>query len=88
MVCVAILVAVNEVRPDFSQIARSDWPIALHTEGLWTGRSAIHQDESHVAPPNAKQNTVSAGWGPLNSELWKMAAGVSPRRLSGGEKST
>jgi hypothetical protein len=65
VICVAILIAVDEVRPDFSQITRSDWLIAPHTKGLWAGRSAIHQDESHVAPPNAKQNIVSAGWGPL-----------------------
>ena len=56
---VAIRIAVDEVRPDFSQIACSDWLIALHTEGLWARRSAVHQDEPHVAPPNAKQNTVS-----------------------------
>ena len=65
MICVAIMIAIDEVRPDFSQIARSDRLIAPHTEGLRTGRPAIHQDEFHVAPPNAKQNTVSAGWGPL-----------------------
>jgi hypothetical protein len=64
VICVAILVAVDEVRPDFSQIARFDWPIAPHTDGLWAGRSAIRHDEFHVPPPNAKQNTVSAGWGP------------------------
>jgi hypothetical protein len=51
MICVAIVIAVDEVRPDFSQIVRFDWPIAAHADGLWVGRSAIHQDESHVAPP-------------------------------------
>ena len=59
---VAILIAVGELRPDFSQIARSDRLIAHHTERLRAGRPAIHQDESHVAPPNAKQNTVSDEW--------------------------
>ncbi len=59
---VAIMIAVGEPRPDFSQIARSDRLTAQHTERLWAGRPAIHQDESHVAPPNAKQNTVSDGW--------------------------
>ena len=59
---VAIMIAVGEPRPDFSQIARPDWLAAQHTERLRAGRPAIHQYESHVAPPNAKQNTVSDGW--------------------------
>ena len=59
---VATMIAVGEPRPDFSQIARSDWLTAQHTERLRAGRPAIYQDESHVAPPNAKQNTVSGGW--------------------------
>ena len=67
---VAIVIAVDEVRPDFSQVACSNWLSAHQTKGLRTGRPAIHQDESHVAPPNVKQNTVSVGWGP---------------RLAGGE---
>jgi hypothetical protein len=56
---VAIVIAVDEVRSDFSQVARSDRLIAHHTQGSRTGLSAIYQDESHVAPPNVKQNTVS-----------------------------
>src|SRR3981081_2713372 len=59
---VATMIAVGEPRPDFSQVARSDWLTAQHTERLRAGRPAIYQDESHVAPPNAKQNTVSDGW--------------------------
>jgi hypothetical protein len=58
---VAILIAVDEVRPEFSQVVRSDRSIAHHTQGPRTGRSPIHQDESHVAPPNVKQNIVSDG---------------------------
>ena len=58
---VAIMIAVGEPRPDFSEIARSDWLTTQHTERLRAGRPAIHKDESHVAPPNAKQNTVSEG---------------------------
>jgi hypothetical protein len=64
VICVAIVIAVDEVRPDFSQVACPDWLTALRTEGLRAGRPFIHHDESHVAPPNAKQNTVSVGWGP------------------------
>jgi hypothetical protein len=59
---VAIMIAVGEPRSDFSQIARSDRLTAQYAERLRAGRPAIHQDESHVAPPNAKQNTVSDGW--------------------------
>jgi hypothetical protein len=61
MIGVAIMIAVAEPRPDFSQIARPDWLTAQHTERLRGGHPAIHQYESHVAPPNAKQNTVSDG---------------------------
>ena len=55
------MIAVGEPRPDFSQIVRADWLTAKHTESMRTGRPAIYQHESHVAPPNAKQNTVSDG---------------------------
>jgi len=58
---VAVMVAVRQPRLDFSQIARPDRLTAQHTQGLRVGRPAVHQNESHVAPPNAKQNTVSAG---------------------------
>ena len=61
MVCVAIVIAVGEVRPDLAQIACCDRPITHHTKGLRLGRPPIDQYESHVAPPNAKQNTVSDG---------------------------
>jgi hypothetical protein len=56
---VAFIITVGEPRPDFSQITRRDRLTAQHTERLRAGRPAIHQDESHVAPPNAKQDTVS-----------------------------
>jgi hypothetical protein len=59
---VAIVIAVDEVRPDLSQVACADRLIAHHAEGLRPGRPAIHQYEFHVAPPNAKQNTVSDWW--------------------------
>ena len=60
---VAILIAIDEVRPEFSQVVRSDRLIAHHTQGSRTGRSPIHQDESHVASPDVKKNVVSDGWG-------------------------
>jgi hypothetical protein len=59
---VAIVIAVGEVRPDFSQVACFDRLAALHAADLRAGRPASHQYEFHVAPPNAKQNTVSDGW--------------------------
>ena len=62
MIRVAIVITVDEVRPDFPQVACSDRLIAHHTEGLSAGRPPVHQYESHVAPPNAKQNTASDGW--------------------------
>jgi hypothetical protein len=45
---VAIMIAVGEPCPDFSQIGRPDWLTAEHTERLRAGRPAIDQDESHV----------------------------------------
>ena len=60
VIFVAIVIAVGEVCSDFPQVACSDRLIARHTEGLSAGHPLIHQYKSHVAPPNAKQNTVSA----------------------------
>jgi hypothetical protein len=76
VVGVAILIAVGEARPDFSQIARRDWLTAQHTERLRAGRPAIHQHESHVAPPNAKQNTVSETLGG-GAQRWFLPSGLS-----------
>ena len=59
---VAIMIAIGEMRPDFSEVICPDWLAAQHTDGFLAGRPAIHQYESHVAPPNAKQNTVSDEW--------------------------
>ena len=59
---VAIMIAIGELRSDFSEVARPDWLAAQHTDGVLAGRPAIHQHEPHVAPPNAKQNTVSDEW--------------------------
>jgi hypothetical protein len=56
---VAIPIAVDELRPDFSQVVRSDRLPAHQAETLRAGRPPIDQYESHVAAPNAKQNTVS-----------------------------
>jgi hypothetical protein len=61
VICVAIVIAVDEVCPDFSQVARFDRLVAHHTEDSRAGRPAIYQYEIHVAPPNVKQNTVSDG---------------------------
>ena len=58
---VAFIITVGESRLDFSQIVSADRLIAQPAGRLRAGRPAIHQDESHVAPPNAKQNTVSEG---------------------------
>jgi hypothetical protein len=53
---IAFIIAVGEPRVDFSQIARPDRFAAQRTERSRAGRPAIHQDESHVAPLDAKQN--------------------------------
>jgi hypothetical protein len=59
---VAIMIAVRESGVDFSQIARPDRLTAQHAESSRAGGPAIDQNVSHVAPPKAKQNTVSDGW--------------------------
>jgi hypothetical protein len=68
---VAIMIAIGEPRPDFSQIVRPDWLTTQHTERLRTRRPAIHQYKPHVAPPNAKQNSVSDGCKTLGEEAQK-----------------
>src|SRR5258708_13745627 len=59
---VAFVITIGEPRLDFPQIARPDRLTAQRAERLPAGRPAIDQDESHVAPPNAKENTVSDEW--------------------------
>jgi hypothetical protein len=61
VLCIAVMIAVNEVRSNFSQVACPDPLITHHAEGLRAGRPPTHQYESHVALPSAKQNTVSDG---------------------------
>ncbi len=74
---VAFVITIGEPRLDFPQIARPDRLTAQCTERLPAGRPAIDQDESHVAPPNAKENTVS--------DEWKApGAGAPSRFLSSG----
>jgi hypothetical protein len=53
---IAFIITVGEPRVDFPQIARPDRLAAQRTERSRAGRPAIHQDESHVAPPNAGQS--------------------------------
>ena len=57
---VALVIAVAELRRDIAQVALPDWLTAQRTERLRAGCPAIHQDEFHVASPDAK-NIVSAG---------------------------
>jgi hypothetical protein len=59
MVGVAIVIAVGEVRPDFSQVACFDRLEAAHAKGPWARCPAIHQNEFHVALPNAKRYALA-----------------------------
>ena len=58
---IAFIITVGELRLDFSQIARPNPLTAQRTRRFRAGRPAIHQYESHLAPPDAKQNVVSHG---------------------------
>jgi hypothetical protein len=75
MVGVAIVIAVGEVRPDFSEVACLDRLEAAHAKGPWARLPAIHQDEFHVTPPNAKPYAVAEGWKTLDG----MSDGLKPR---------
>jgi hypothetical protein len=58
---VAFIIAVEPAPPELSQIAFADRLRAFYAERSRVGRPAIHQHEPHVAPPSAKQYTVSVG---------------------------
>jgi hypothetical protein len=62
MVGVAIVIAVGEVRPDFSQVACFDRLEAAHAKEPRARRPVVHHDEFHVAPSNAKQFALVEGW--------------------------
>jgi hypothetical protein len=46
---IAILIAVDELRTNFSQVACSDPRLAHHAEGVRAGRPAVHQRKSDMA---------------------------------------
>ncbi len=69
MIFVAIVIAVDQVRSDFPQVACFDRSFAHHAEGLSAGHPAVHQHESHAVPPDAN-NAVSAGSRPLGGEAY------------------
>jgi hypothetical protein len=75
MIGVAIVIAVGEVRPDFSQVTCFDRPQTARTKRPWARRPAIHQDEFHVTPPNATQCAVAKEWETLGG----MSDGLKPR---------
>jgi hypothetical protein len=51
---VAIMIAERKPRAEFSQIACVNGLAAKHAKGLRARRPAIHQNEPHVALPDAK----------------------------------
>jgi hypothetical protein len=79
---VAPVIAVEEPRCKFSQIALPDRLTAQLTESLLAGRPTIHDDEFHVPPPNEKQNTASAGWKLFGggAQRWFRPSGLSRLR--------
>src|SRR5690349_11674851 len=58
---ITLMIAVAESRGDVAQVACVDRCTTPNTVVLPGWHPAVHQDELHVAPPRAKQNTVSAG---------------------------
>jgi hypothetical protein len=55
---IALEAAVGEPRRDFSHVTLLDRLAAQRAERPGAGGSTIHQDELHVAPPHATQNSV------------------------------
>ena len=81
MIGVAIVIAVGEPRPDFSDVTRPDRPIAPHTQGSLAGRPFIHQYKSHVAPPDVRSDLLR------KSQTWRncrvlFAAAIVRRQLA------
>src|SRR5262245_19697689 len=76
---VALVIAVGETRCQLAQVAPLDWLAAQRAERLRPGCPAIDQDEFHVPPPNAKQNTVSDGFRPPGggAQRWFRPSGLS-----------
>jgi hypothetical protein len=61
MTQVALVIAVGETGGKLPQVAFSDWFAAPSAERLWTGCSAVHQNEFHMPPPIEKLvATISA----------------------------
>jgi hypothetical protein len=87
VVGVAILIAVDELRTNFSQVARSDQLLALHAAGVRAGRPAVHQRKSHMVPKDDFAWKVHRT-NPLlrNPERPEIATGFSQQPLSGGLK--
>jgi hypothetical protein len=65
MTGVTPMTTVGEPGCEFSQVTLRNWLAAQHTKRLRVRGPAIHQNELHVAPPNAAQSqlveTVGAG---------------------------
>src|SRR6516162_5174980 len=78
---VAPVIAVEEPRCKFSQIALPDRLTAQLTESLLAGRPTIHDDEFHVPPAN-EQNTASASWKLFGggAQRWFRPSGLSRLR--------
>src|SRR5271163_1803943 len=55
---IAVGIAVWEPRCDLSQIARPDRFAAQCTDRLAAWRPAIHQDKSHLAPPDGLRGAL------------------------------
>jgi hypothetical protein len=81
---IATVIAIDEERSDFMQIVRSNRPFAHHARGSRERRPAIYQDESHVAPPSAKQNTVSDEWKALGRGALPSGLSLFRSTFSGG----
>jgi hypothetical protein len=53
---VALAIAIGQPCRDFAQVVLADWLAAQRAERLRSRSPAIHQDESHVRPPNERRD--------------------------------
>ena len=76
---VAFVIAVELAPHEHSQIAFADRLRAFYAERSGAGRPAIYQYEPHVAPPGAKQYTVSVELLTLGggAHRWFLPSGLS-----------
>jgi hypothetical protein len=85
---VAITIAIREPCCDFAQVALADWLAAHRAERLRSRSPAIHQDESHVSPPDEMRDASgdrgwSAQWNVSRIDLLELKKSIDLLQIEG-----